>query len=424
MNVTTTAECEVRTFSREEFYELVWSAPATKLAAELGCSDVMICKVCKSHDIPKPYTGYWAQLTNGKKPERTPLPQNTDPEMQSVRFFNHAQHGTTFDEPPPELKFDADILEMLEKARCLGPVIVSAALRNPHPLVLVTKNRMDREKAENRLPFRERNYSWQDGPPGLSMSVSDEMTSRSLRVFDALIKRIEKIDGKIEIRPRQYYQHQYCTHVIIGGEEVTEIRLREKMKRVRITNPQAKYEWDRHRTELVPTGILSIDDGRSSYEKPLLIDTMRRKVEDGLAELIIRLITESGKMRVERREREEAERRRVVEARIRKAREDELRRRREELHERQAKEREKVNELVFHAKSWRKSALIRRYLDALCDTLGVATTGVQLNSPLAKYLRWGFQQADRMDPLRPNPPSILDETVDDDDDSGPPRKPR
>jgi len=49
---------EVRTFSREEFYELVWSAPTTTLAAQLGCSDSMIGKVCRSYDIPKPYSGY------------------------------------------------------------------------------------------------------------------------------------------------------------------------------------------------------------------------------------------------------------------------------------------------------------------------------------------------------------------------------
>jgi hypothetical protein len=58
--------CETRSFTREEFYELVWSAPATKLGVDLGCSDVMIGKVCKSFDIPKPYSGYWAKLDNGK----------------------------------------------------------------------------------------------------------------------------------------------------------------------------------------------------------------------------------------------------------------------------------------------------------------------------------------------------------------------
>ena len=67
------------TFTREQFYEKVWSSPATKIAKELGCSDVMIGKICKSYDVPKPYLGYWAKLEYGKDPKKTPLPKNGDP---------------------------------------------------------------------------------------------------------------------------------------------------------------------------------------------------------------------------------------------------------------------------------------------------------------------------------------------------------
>ena len=42
-------EQAVTRFTREQFYERVWQMPATKLE-ELGCSDVMIAKVCKAPD--------------------------------------------------------------------------------------------------------------------------------------------------------------------------------------------------------------------------------------------------------------------------------------------------------------------------------------------------------------------------------------
>ena len=74
----TSSKAVTREFTREEFYDFVWSAPATKLAKEIGCSDVMIGKICKSYDIPKPYLGYWARLAHGKKPERIKLPKNDD----------------------------------------------------------------------------------------------------------------------------------------------------------------------------------------------------------------------------------------------------------------------------------------------------------------------------------------------------------
>ncbi len=80
---------EVFEFTRQEFYEKLWSMPATKVAAELGCSDVMIGKVCKTYDIPKPYAGYWAQISHGKNPEKTPLPENEDASRQKLTFYKY-----------------------------------------------------------------------------------------------------------------------------------------------------------------------------------------------------------------------------------------------------------------------------------------------------------------------------------------------
>ncbi len=119
-----TTATEIRTFTREEFYDFVWSAPATKLSKELGCSDVMIGKTCKAFDIPKPYPGYWAKLANGKKPKNTPLPKNDDPTLQSLTFYQHPSYEATVNEPPRELQFDDDIQTMLQRAKELGPVKV------------------------------------------------------------------------------------------------------------------------------------------------------------------------------------------------------------------------------------------------------------------------------------------------------------
>ncbi len=59
-------ERETMTFTREEFYEKVWSAPATHIAKELGCSDVLIGKICKAYDIPKPIGGCRRRYESGK----------------------------------------------------------------------------------------------------------------------------------------------------------------------------------------------------------------------------------------------------------------------------------------------------------------------------------------------------------------------
>lgn len=65
----------VRTFTREEFYELVWSKPMTHLAKDFALSDVALHKICKKHDIPNPPLGWWAKKAAGKPVKQTPLPR-------------------------------------------------------------------------------------------------------------------------------------------------------------------------------------------------------------------------------------------------------------------------------------------------------------------------------------------------------------
>jgi hypothetical protein len=65
--------------TREELYERLWSMPTTKVAAELGISDVALAKRCKKLNVPKPTPGYWAKIAAGQKPEKEPLPSGPAP---------------------------------------------------------------------------------------------------------------------------------------------------------------------------------------------------------------------------------------------------------------------------------------------------------------------------------------------------------
>ncbi|WP_414899737.1 hypothetical protein ACMT1E_08865 [Sphingomonas flavalba] len=64
-----------RVFTRQEFYDLVWSKPMTHLAKEFALSDVALHKICKKHDIPNPPLGWWAKMAAGKAVKQTPLPK-------------------------------------------------------------------------------------------------------------------------------------------------------------------------------------------------------------------------------------------------------------------------------------------------------------------------------------------------------------
>lgn len=62
-------------FTRREFYDLVWSKPMIHLAKELGVSDVALHKICRKHNIPNPPLGWWAKKAAGKTVEQIPLPE-------------------------------------------------------------------------------------------------------------------------------------------------------------------------------------------------------------------------------------------------------------------------------------------------------------------------------------------------------------
>ena len=74
-------------FKREALYELVWTAPVSEVAGQLGISDVALAKVCRRTGIPIPYRGYWAKINSGQSVLRTPLseaPQGL-PELLRIR---------------------------------------------------------------------------------------------------------------------------------------------------------------------------------------------------------------------------------------------------------------------------------------------------------------------------------------------------
>ena len=50
-------ETSMRTISRQALFDDVWTRPLTKIAPELGISDVALRKICDRHNIPSPGRG-------------------------------------------------------------------------------------------------------------------------------------------------------------------------------------------------------------------------------------------------------------------------------------------------------------------------------------------------------------------------------
>ncbi|WP_102155924.1 hypothetical protein [Tsuneonella flava] len=91
-------------FTRREFYDLVWSKPMIHLASELGVSDVALHKVCRKHHIPNPPLGWWAKKAAGKDVKQIPLPE-----------FEHDRPDTITIRSAPAAEWKTKAAEVAEK---------------------------------------------------------------------------------------------------------------------------------------------------------------------------------------------------------------------------------------------------------------------------------------------------------------------
>lgn len=81
----------MKTVSRKELYELVWSKPMIKVAADYGVTGTALKKVCDRHKIPTPERGYWAKLEYGKQVNKAALPSLTEPNLATIRISGSSE---------------------------------------------------------------------------------------------------------------------------------------------------------------------------------------------------------------------------------------------------------------------------------------------------------------------------------------------
>ncbi|MEE4454389.1 hypothetical protein [Novosphingobium resinovorum] len=124
-----------RTFTREEFYDLVWSKPMTHLAKEFVLSDVALHKICRKHAIPNPPLGWWAKKAAGKPVKRIPLPKMKTGDVDRITIASG------------ELKAEPELIaEARENARVLASTIEAGDEPPSNPIVERTIGKLRKAK--------------------------------------------------------------------------------------------------------------------------------------------------------------------------------------------------------------------------------------------------------------------------------------
>lgn len=342
----------IRTVTRTELYERVWTTPMTTLAKEYGISDVGLRKVCKRANIPLPPGGYWMKRQHGKRlPRRPALPALKPGESEELRIA----------ETPQKVEVDIDvpqeIAQAIEIERAQADPIPFPNSPTPHAIV----------KSWERA--RQPSY----GPPSFTPAAE----SRRRRIASVLLREIEKRGGKVTSENKHAFS-------IVLFRQTIKITITERMVQERIPLPEKERGWYSrdYRTELRPSGLLRLRF-ENYFRQPLRKEwneTADKPLEGRLREIIIGLHIAAAALQ------REAE----AEA-IRRQREAEEQQRRWEAAQQRKKKREHVEALLEDAASWSKAETLRKYIAA------VEQTGAKTDS--AEWLSFARRIADALDPL-------------------------
>jgi hypothetical protein len=373
-------------WNREELYSEIWEKPLVKVAAKYNVSAVALGKACRKLQIPLPGRGYWTKKEFGKPVEQTPLPTATNlPVVRKMKetyakASGNAEAVELIDEGDPELVRIA----ALRKAKVL--VSEKSTL---HKTVSQTRQELKHASVDSRgILIRPR------GKLTLDIRVSEKMLERAILLMNIFVVKIES-EG-MTIAPENTRPECENIHANVFGQSVSFgilERANQKNKR-----EEKSYSWTRMVYDYEPSGLLEFHvGGYSYYGAKTWRDGKTRKLESLLSEFVAELMLEGRRKRVaaEARQKEELERRRKEE-------------RLEELAKLINEEDKKVRELNSWVKRWARAKRMRRFISALEREWKSQGIDSSQESERGQRIAWMKEQADRLDPLIPSPPSILD----------------
>lgn len=203
-----------RTMLRSELYNMVWARPVTKVAQELGISDVGLSKVCARYGIPVPPRGHWAKLAGGDKSPQKRLPS-------PAKDFDIPLPPRSQPEPvPDDYAHRAQVAAIAVQAETLAETICRIKMlpEKPHPAITSTRaymakipllqRRYDRLLARRRLPrdvelpYLHKGVRQFSSSRAIGMLVSDESAQWALEMHQLLIWTLESRGCRLRLEKR------------------------------------------------------------------------------------------------------------------------------------------------------------------------------------------------------------------------------
>ncbi|MCW5961028.1 MAG: hypothetical protein KIS76_12770 [Pyrinomonadaceae bacterium] len=356
-------------FSREDLYEKVWQVPTVKIAEEFGISDVMVAKLCRKLDIPKPPRGYWSKIDAGAKREPAPLPPPNKKTKEYV-YVNTIIQGDTVKLPP---RVEALIAkERLAENR----LRIAKNFDNAHSLVRNARQFWDEGNEMSGI-----SEPGDEEMDSIYVPVSEEQFDRALLIMDALFRALEERGSQIAIV--KTYRDENAV-ILKEGVKVAISICESVRKQPILPKPGEKrklpYLMNEQVTE-VYTGKLNIKINFRFSRYLTWRDRKNEPLENRLNEILAGIIEIIELQVEENRKKEEEERLRI-----------EVERRRED-------EQKRCDKLESAARRWQKCEMIRDYVNAI-EAKFIAIYGpFDPESKEFQWVAWARKYADSLDPM-------------------------
>lgn len=376
--------------TREQLYALVWSAPATKVAQEIGISGPGLAKACRKHHIPVPERGYWARVAAGKKVTKRLLPPRGLGMSATVwigagRFDNRIPEADLDPDrpppPPPEFPESMDSVRT-RVTKLVGRVRPVRALEDAVPAVRLYLAADD----ERRRKVAGSKYYWE------SPKFESSTEQRRLRILNSLFLASMRLGYPGSI----------------SGPEARQLSIRVGEQHVAFTlepvRQTAARRSGRGRPPKHPTR-LQLSISRREYPGGAIkewADTTGATLEGRLSEILAEILVTGEQFQ---RDHEAYRHRWTLEKREREVQE---RRQRAEALERQliarieAAKQARMSRVLKDVDAWRRARDIRAYVAAVeAAYADLNPEGSEGSDPpkIAAWAAWARSVADSVDPI-------------------------
>ncbi|HEV7968645.1 MAG TPA: hypothetical protein VGP19_13795 [Candidatus Acidoferrales bacterium] len=363
---------QVRTMTRVELYERVWTTPMQKLAIEFGLSDVGLAKLCRRHRVPVPGRGYWAKVQFGQNPKRVALPAPGHLALETITITPREKQPPSIDKPRDE--------------RPIPQIEVPQDRPITHRIVLqIDKSILRSNKDERGLPLAKQSRV-------LPVHVSLESIPRALLMLDALFVALDGAGYKIDW-PSPYNSRLTVTalneKIGLYMSEVVE-RKQHKMTQDDLSRQKVDRWWTPPRWDYRRTGRLkfALESIEASEIQHTWADGEKQKLESCVGEMLIGFETTANAVKKYREDCARAARERAEEQK-----------RAAELRVREAEYNRKYEVVSKLAQAWGEANRLRQFAVALKENARSPVVPIEQKVGIHRILDWIERHANSIDPF-------------------------